>query len=139
LIHAKGRIEVLDINQLALRCFERNNLPYLDSDDADEWGRMVVEELKSKIKQKLQDVSIDSYQTILVDEAQDMQAWQLELIKIHAGDQPTICIATGKGQELYSSINLSTGWISDFAKTTKIKTTELTRNFRNTNEQFLQP
>jgi hypothetical protein len=128
---AKGRLEVLDVNQLALRCFEQNSMPFLSSSNADEWGEAVIEELKVD-----KDAVLSHYDTILVDESQDMQDWQLSLIRLHAKPNPTICLAVGEGQELYSDRNLAEHWLAEFAKEGTVAQVNLRRNFRNTDSQF---
>lgn len=129
--HAKGAFEVLDINQLALRCFEQNSMPYMNSPDADEWGKAVVEELGID-----KESVIEKYDTILIDEAQDMKEWQLSLVRLHASVTPTICMAVGQGQELYSEQNLSEDWIETLARQKSVNRIRLNRNFRNTDSQF---
>ena len=58
-----------------------------------EWGQLVVEEIR-----KGGDIHLDKFGTILIDESQDMQPWQLELIRLHQGPSATVCCAYGRGQ-----------------------------------------
>lgn len=129
---ATYELEALDVNQIALRCFERNGLPYLEDGDADDWGRMVVDHL-----QKLGDAAIrDQYDTVLIDEAHDMQDWQLELIRMNATSTATVCLALGKGQELYRDDTSAVDWLKNVANSIPIQTKRLRKNFRNPTEQF---
>lgn len=130
--HATYGLEALDVNQIALRCFERNGLSYLPSNDADDWGRMVVAHL-----QELGDSAIhEEYDTVLIDEAHDMQDWQLDLVKMHAAKTATVCLALGKGQELYREETAAVNWLKNMAKLPSVENKELRKNFRNPTEQF---
>ncbi|MGH8537468.1 MAG: NERD domain-containing protein [Gammaproteobacteria bacterium] len=66
--HVEHEMDVLDVNQLAGRCFEMNRLQYFGGGSPDEWGRMVVESLEASGDTAV----IAHYDTVLVDEAQDM-------------------------------------------------------------------
>lgn len=125
-------LEALDVNQIARRCFERNGLPFVAGDDADAWGRMVVEQLHELGSDAIR----DRYETVLVDEAHDMQDWQLELIQMHAAPDPTMCLALGKDQELYRDDSSSVAWLKNIAKSHDVQHKQLRKNFRNTSEQF---
>ena len=124
-------IEVLDVNQLAVRCFDMNGINFIESADADEWGELLVDELDSK-----ESPTIQQYDLVLVDEAQDMKAWQLDLLDIHAAREASVLIAVGEGQELYSNAASATDWLSAHQTKTGISSIKLRRNFRNPKKQY---
>ena len=93
----------------------------IDGDDPDAWGEQVVEELEDVPE------VLDKYDLVLIDEAQDMRAWALRLLELHANPGAAVCIASGTGQELYSQ---PSEWLQEFTKTATTK--QLRRNFRNT-------
>lgn len=64
-------------------------------DDYDEWAQLVVDDLSTVRPQK--------YDTILVDEAQDLPGWAFDLIDLLRKPHSTICVAYGSGQQLYGS------------------------------------
>lgn len=130
--HARHQIDVVDIYQLAIRVFEMNGLPYERSSTPDEWGKFVVDYLKEKGKEAFS----SEYDTILVDEAHDMMDWQLELLSLHACPHATICIAVGKGQELYRDDSSAVAWIKTQADDRPVTEKALRRNFRNTPMQY---
>lgn len=125
------QMEILDVNQLALRCFEMNGIDFIDSKDADDWGELLVDELDRK-----ESPSIHQYDLILVDESQDMKAWQLDLLDLHASDQASFVIAVGEGQELYRDAASATGWINAHHGIAATSTYRLLRNFRNPKKQY---
>lgn len=124
------RIEAVDIFQLATHCFRANGLEAIDGDDADAWGRMVVDELKSRSKP-----SLGEYDTILVDESQDMQDWQLELIHLLTRTRTTLCLACGNGQELYRDHSSALEWLGRVSKG-DLREEVLRTNFRNPRPQY---
>lgn len=125
------QMEILDVNQLALRCFEMNGINFIDSKDADDWGELLVDDLDRK-----ESPSIHQYDLILVDESQDMKAWQLDLLDLHASDHASFVIAVGEGQELYRDAASSTGWIDSHNCDTSTSKHRLQRNFRNPKKQY---
>lgn len=130
--HACYQFDVVDVFQLAIRVFETNGLPYEKTTTADDWGRFVVDYLKEKGEQAF----ADAYDTILVDEAHDMMDWQLELLSLHARPHATVCIAVGRGQELYRDDSSAVGWLRGQAADRPISEVQLRRNFRNTPMQY---
>lgn len=125
------QIEVLDVNQLALRCFEMNGIGFIESKDADAWGELVVDEMK-----KHPDPTVQDYETLLIDEAQDMKAWQLDLLKCHTQPESTVVVALGQGQELYRDAASATEWLKALGDQGKVVTHKLRRNFRNPGQQY---
>jgi hypothetical protein len=130
--NARFPIDIVDVNQLAKRCFDMNGLPFEATTSADEWGRMVVRHLR----EMRSDTLMESYNTILVDEAHDMMDWQLDLIRLHAEPGATCCIAIGRGQELYRDDSSSVAWLKTFSSDNKVREVKLRRNFRNTKGQY---
>ena len=125
-------IDVADVFQLAKRVFELNGFAYSAGESADEWGRLVVEEIRSDPEK----VMLDRYDTVLVDEAHDLQDWQLELLSLHARAGATICLAVGKGQELYRDDSSATLWLDRMSSGGRVRQYNLRRNFRNTRGQY---
>lgn len=87
----------------------------------DEWGRLIVEEMRTNVD------SLQKYDTLLIDEAQDMKDWALEMVELLASPSAAICVAEGLGQELYGG---SSRWLENFRK--KARNKRLNRNFRDT-------
>ena len=127
-----GNVEVLDVNQLALRCFDINGIGYRELEDADEWGEMLVEEIHDN-----KNSTIRKFDVVLIDEIQDMKEWQLELVALHMRDDTTIAVALGKGQELYRNPAAAELWLSKMEQNRNPKRYVLRRNFRNPRDQFL--
>lgn len=123
------RPDVVDVFQLATRVFDIYGLE-LDANSPEEWGKMVVDEIKEK------KLLLDSYNTILIDEAHDMLDWQLELIRLHAERNSTICLALGKGQELYRDDSGALRWLEEVSSDKEFISRPLRRNFRNTKAQY---
>ncbi|MGH8071074.1 MAG: AAA family ATPase, partial [Candidatus Entotheonellia bacterium] len=93
--------------------------------DYDEWGALITADMRQK-----QD-SIKTYDTILIDEGQDMKDWALEMLELYAREDTTICVAGGTGQELYGEAG---AWLKGFRARSTFS--ELRRNFRNTRPVF---
>ena len=81
---------------------------------------------------------LSTYDTVLIDEAQDMKDWALEMLDMHAHTNSNICVAAGSGQELYGTSSL---WLQIFLEDISIpekhRPRQLKRNFRNTKPVFL--
>lgn len=129
---SQGSIDVLDIYQLALRCFDTNGMGYFDSKDADEWGELLLDELSQK-----KEPTIEKFDVVLIDEVQDMKAWQLNLLTLHTASQATVALAMGKGQELYRDAASAEQWLASMERDKKPQKHALRRNFRNPRLQFL--
>jgi len=89
--------------------------------DYDKWGEAVLTDMKT-----IADI-LPKYDTILIDEAQDMKDWSLEMLELLSAPNATFCIAGGAGQNLYGE---SSKWLAKFAEAAKQR--RLNRNFRNT-------
>jgi hypothetical protein len=124
------RPDIVDVSELGTRALDFNCCEPLDEKSYDEWGKMVVSEIQNK------GLFIDSYDTILVDEAHDMKDWQLELIHLHAERNSTICLALGKGQELYRDDSGALRWLEEVSSDKEFISRPLRRNFRNTKAQY---
>lgn len=129
---AEYQFDAADVFQLAKRILEMNGFSMTMGDSPDEWGRQIVQE----VTQKADNFIMDRYDTLLVDEAHDLQDWQLDLLALQAKAGATICIAVGKGQELYRDDSSATEWLEKVAKGTKVRQHSLRRNFRNTRLQY---
>ena len=90
--HVKKTFEVKDIFDIANVYGEILNLdPYDEDNTHDDWGDLIV--------QALAEGDLSTYRkfdTILIDEAQDMTEWQLELLRLHSNFDSSIWIAVGK-------------------------------------------
>lgn len=124
-------IEVLDVNQLAKRCLEMNGIGFIEYGDPDEWGELLVDELDRK-----ESPILKKYDLVLVDEAQDMKAWQLDLLDHHATERASVIIAIGEGQELYRDAASAQNWLNARQSTPAITSHKLRRNFRNPRLQY---
>lgn len=87
----------------------------------DEWGEKVLQNLKARAG------DLPKYDAILIDEAQDIKNWALQMLQLFADSDATICVATGRGQEFYGQ---ASEWLKDFEKSAQKR--GLRRNFRNT-------
>ncbi len=87
----------------------------------DEWAALVVEQMKEERE------TLPKFDTILVDEAQDMKDWAFEMLLLHSHEKTTFCIAAGSGQELYGN---AAQFLKDFSSVAKKR--PLRRYFRNT-------
>jgi hypothetical protein len=88
-------------------------------------GKIILERFKEV------ENDFPKYNTVLVDEAQDMEDWQLELLQRVSTADATFCIAEGTGQELY---NGKSEWLKNTRPQAKQKM--LRRTFRNTKPSF---
>ena len=89
--------------------------------DLDEWASLVVEQMKEGHEK------LPRFDTILIDEAQDLKGWAFEMLSLYSHERSTICVATGRSQELYGT---SAEFLTDFSL--RAKKRPLRRNFRNT-------
>jgi len=96
-----------------------------EADDYEAWGELVSEEVLRK------SAELPKYDLVLVDEAQDMSDWALELLSAHCEPAGSLCLAVGTGQGLYGD---SESWLARFAESADV--VQLRRNFRNTKPVF---
>jgi hypothetical protein len=118
LLLTNGEIEIHDVWEIINL---RGGKPPGGEIDMDEWASCVVDEMKKEQQ------TLPKFDTILIDEAQDLKGWAFEMLFVHAHDRSTICIAGGNGQELYGPSSES---LKNFGA--KAKKRVLRRNFRNT-------
>ena len=127
-------IRVVDVFQLALDVYyAHQNLldPVEDFPDPDAWGRYVVQQITDSPT----DFFLTKFDTILIDEAQDMQAWQFELLDLHANKLCTKLFANGIGQELYVR-NSDARQKFESLEALGARRQRLNRNFRNSPRVF---
>jgi len=74
---------------------------------------------------------LPKFDTVLIDEAQDMSSWQLTLAELHLKPGGTLVVASGKSQELYGDRSERLGELES-----DCEPRELRRNFRNTSRTF---
>ena len=118
-----GAIDVRDAYEMLKLFTSRQKIDI--SDDYDAWARLLVDEMKGDIS------ALNKYDTVLIDEAQDMKQWAFEMIELHGKPGATICLGAGAGQELYGE---ESEWLREFSKSAK--TRGLRRVFRNTKSVF---
>lgn len=94
-------------------------------DDYDMWGELIVDEMRKNA------ASLDKFDTVLIDEAQDMKDWALSMLQLFTMPNATISVAAGTGQELYGN---TSQWLQQFRSIAVNK--RLNRNFRNTRPVF---
>jgi hypothetical protein len=124
---ADGELDIRDVFEV-LKGYASHVGLSLDADGPEEWGELIAEEMNRQGPIKL-------YDTVLVDEAQDMQDWALRMLASCGGPHASVCVAAGAGQELYGP---RSDWLREFGKTARV--IRLNRNFRNTRPvyQFAQ-
>lgn len=115
LTESKGSIFVQDVFAIA-----RGYADGQWAEDHDAWGELVLEKMKTIANR------LPKYETVLIDEAQDMKDWALEMIELLSAPNATVCVAAGSGQELYGQ---SAQWLKKFKQNSIRK--GLRRNFRN--------
>ncbi len=93
----------------------------------DEWAALVIEELRRQGEEGL-----PKYDAVLVDEAQDLPTWTLELLTLFASDATKWFFADGPNQSLYGE---TPPWLEKLRGSAQIE--QLRRNFRNTRPGFL--
>jgi ATP-dependent exoDNAse (exonuclease V) beta subunit len=120
---AAGTLEIRDVFELLSEYGTESGIS-IEAGDADEWGELIAEELR-------QSRTVPQYDTVLVDEAQDMRGWALALLENLGGSEATVCVAKGTGQELYGD---ASDWLSQFETSARLR--RLNRNFRNTRPVF---
>lgn len=69
----------------------------IEESDYDTWAVLVLESMRADPSQ------LRMYDTILIDEAQDLPNWAFDMALLQSDKTTTILIATDGGQELYSS------------------------------------
>jgi hypothetical protein len=116
---SSGEVAVFDVFQ-----FAKSVAAEVPSGDLDAWGERLVRRLGSAHRNV-------TYDTLLIDEAQDMKQWHLELILMMTHPKSTVCAAEGRGQTLYGEPSKA---LLDFRATAQ--TRDLRRNFRNTRPVF---
>lgn len=124
-------LQAVDVFQLALQvCSEHTGLldapPSGASGSFDKWGRQLI----ADIVENRELFAIKRFDTVLVDEAQDLKDWQFDLLKLHCAERSTLVVAVGAGQELYDENPESTKWVESLKKQGARQST-LRRNFRN--------
>jgi len=95
----------------------------VDADDHDEWAQTVVELMRE------QAAELKKYDTILIDEAQDLPSWAFDMAYLHSSEKATILVAAGRGQEMYGNESEA---LAVFRK--RAKNHRCNRNFRNTEQ-----
>ena len=104
--------------------FESESEPSSNENPIDVRGRNAVELLETVRNE------IATYDTVLIDEAQDFSEWQFKLAQLHLKQAGTLLVAFGRGQELYPVDPNLKPLLEEFPRQA------LRRNLRNTKESF---
>jgi len=116
------RIDVYDLYELLKEIRSAAQLPYLDGNQsADEGAVQIIEYLRSN--------PIAPYDTVVIDEGQDVPFWTKSLVDLLTTPESSILTAFGRGQHLYGD---SEGSLLELGLARR----ELRRNFRNTRLLF---
>lgn len=116
------RIDVYDLYELLKEIRSAAQLPYLDGNQsADEGAVQIIEHLRSN--------PIAPYDTVVIDEGQDVPFWTRSLVDLLTTPESSILTAFGRGQQLYGD---SEGSLLELGLVRR----ELRRNFRNTRLLF---
>jgi hypothetical protein len=124
-IALKENIDVIDISSLAARLCGDLGIK-IPPKDFDSWGQLIFEDLRDS--DYLSNYPI--FDTVLVDESQDFNDWQLGIILLMAKKTSTVVFGIGSGQELYSQ-EVSTKTLKSKLTESGYKVLNLRRNFRN--------
>lgn len=124
--------EVFDVFQYAAAYAKKHGFLVDESLTHDEWGELIVEEMKESSSKG----QYELYDTVLVDESQDMHGWQLDLSEVLLSKSGSVFMARGSGQELYYQDETSVSWLNSFLENGGVKKS-LRRNFRNTLPGYL--
>jgi hypothetical protein len=119
----KGSIEVYDLFEL-LDHYAPDEETKRQARKYDEWGQLVVTKMADAAG------TVDKYDTLLIDEAQDLRSWAFPMIDILSKPDASLLVCVGYGQELYGE---AASWLGKFCKA---ETKTLRRNFRNTEPIF---
>lgn len=121
------QFDVKDIFELLSEHVFENSGTYFDENtiDYDGWA---IEQIG---KLGLHYDDLFKYDTILIDEAQDMRDWAFDLFNLFLHNKSSVYIAAGTGQELYGS---TSDWLKE--RFNSYNKHRLNRNFRNTLQSF---
>lgn len=92
--------------------------------DWEAWKQMIVADLRERPCER-------PFDTVLIDEAQDLKQWALEFAEWLCKPSGTMVVAVGKGQSIYGG---QASWLGEFRRTATRR--ELRRVFRNTKATF---
>lgn len=118
--NSSDSIDVYDIWDLALKYTSVQR-----SGSYAEWGQAMVRELSGQ--------NLEHYDTILIDETQDMGQWMFELLEPLSSPTTSWCLALGTGQELYGA---PSPWVQQFKEAATVEHHGLRRVFRNSKSVF---
>lgn len=121
---AQGTLRLYDVFALVSEHAELHGLPR-SSGDPDAWAQVVLEHMRCNPPQR-------KFDTVLIDESQDMRDWAFEVLALHARPAASLCVANGVGQGLYGP---PAEWLKRFQETSRPR--RLNRNFRNTKPVFV--
>lgn len=120
----RGSLEIRDVFEMIVSLAAGLQLEWTNDEHHDEWSELVLSELQVRTRGEL-------YDTILVDEGQDLRDWAFAMVEWLAKPEATMAVAVGRGQELYGTPAL---WLESFRG--RAREHRLRRNFRNTRPVF---
>lgn len=126
------KFEVYDIFQLVSQCASALRFSWENNMDYDEWGQLIYDDMRDLTNA----AKLPKFDTILVDEAQDMADWQTDFIMLYGTSVSGICLAVGRGQELYGDSARPNQWLLDLKRNGALEKV-CRRNFRNTLPNFM--
>lgn len=122
-------IDVHDIFDFA--SLQALDMPYDETLSHDEWGELITQDLNDKKDELVK------YDTVLLDEVQDMSEWHFDIAELYTHSNTTFCAALGQGQELYAADDSKNSPVVNFEKKHKFSKKALRRNFRNPAATFV--
>lgn len=120
---APGELVVTDLYEL-LSSYAAQEGIQISTSDYGEWAAGVTSAM-------LAGSGKGTFDTVLIDEGQDMKDWAFEMLDWQLRVGGTMCVAVGRGQELYGE---SSEWLKSFENRGTRR--NLNRNFRNTKPVF---
>ncbi len=118
--NAPGKIRISDVFEVASDLNSTLHLNVVEN-EYDDYGTSILDAVRRYHGE------IPKFETLLVDEAQDMKHWQFQLLSCLLSPKATVCIAEGAGQELYID---RPDWLAEFSR--DARHIGLRRTFRNT-------
>ena len=127
-----GALEIFDAWEMLLQYSSALGETGDFRDGHDQWG----EELYSLLAENPEGY-VDSFDTLLIDESQDMALWMLRFCLLMANSDSSIFVACGEGQELYHSGSSAKSIRQILKQEYGFLESQLRRNFRNSRHGYL--
>lgn len=130
--NSRGSLEIYDVWELLLQYSVALGEKSEFSNSPDQWG----EELYSLLAENSEGY-VETYDTLLIDESQDMALWMLRFCLLMADSNASIFVASGAGQELYNSGTTGKTIRQTLTQQYRFIESQLRRNFRNSRHGYL--